>query len=130
MPSIFTKIINKEIPCYKIAENQFCIAFLDIFPLKKGHTLVVPKLEVDKLFDLPKEHYNKLMDFTYDVANALEKSIDCKRVGVTVLGMEVPHAHIHLIPLDSENDMNFKNPKLKFTEQEFKNIAELVSSNL
>jgi histidine triad (HIT) family protein len=130
MSSIFTKIINKEIPCYKIAENEYCIAFLDIFPLKKGHILVIPKLEVDQLFDLPKEQYNKLMDFAFDIAQALGKSIDCKRVGVTVLGMEVPHAHVHLIPLDSENDMNFKNPKLKFSEQEMNNIAELIISNL
>jgi len=130
MSSIFTKIINGEIPSYKIAENEYCYAFLDIFPLKKGHTLVIPKLEVDKLFDLPEEQYNQLMSFTHKIANAIEQSIECKRVGVAVLGLEVPHAHIHLIPIDSEGDLNFKNPKLKFSNQQMQEIADSIKNKL
>ena len=130
MSSIFTKIINGEIPSYKIAENEYCYAFLDIFPLKKGHTLVIPKLEVDKLFDLPEEQYNQLMCFTHKIANAIEQSIECKRVGVAVLGLEVPHAHIHLIPIDSEGDLNFKNPKLKFSNQQMQEIADSIKNKL
>ncbi|MCB9202422.1 MAG: HIT family protein [Flavobacteriales bacterium] len=130
MPTIFTKIINREIPCYKIAENDSCIAFLDISPLKKGHTLVVPKKEVDKLFDLTESEYQQTMSFAYKIAHAIEKTIPCKRIGVAVLGMEVPHAHIHLIPLDSEGDLNFANPKLQFSEREMTQIAELISEQV
>lgn len=130
MSSIFTKIINKEIRCFKIAENDFCIAFLDLYPIKKGHTLVVPKLEVDLLFHLPKKNYFKLMDFSYQIARSIQETISCKRVGLAVLGLEIPHAHIHLIPLDKESDFNFQNPKLDFTIQEMKDIAKKISKNL
>lgn len=130
MSSIFTQIINREVPCFKIAENSFCIAFLDISPLKKGHTLVVPKLEIDQLFHLPKKNYFKLMSFSYEIAQAIQKTIICKRIGIAVLGMEIPHAHIHLIPLDSEDDLNFKNPKLNLSTEEMKNIMKKISENL
>jgi len=130
MASIFTKIVNGEIPSYKIAETEEFYAFLDIFPLKRGHVLVIPKQEVDYLFDLDKELYNGLWSFAGDIAKAIQKVIPCKRIGVAVLGMEVPHAHIHLVPLDYEGDLNFKNPKLKFTEDEFLEVAELIKSAL
>jgi histidine triad (HIT) family protein len=130
MPSIFTKIINGEIPSYKIAEDDYCIAFLDAFPLKRGHILIVPKKEVDYLFDLDDEVYNKLMDFSKTIAAALKKSIPCKRVGMTVIGLEVPHAHIHLIPINSTNDMNFANEKLKLSAEEFSHIALQIIENL
>jgi len=126
MPSIFSKIIAGEIPCYKIAENEDYIAFLDVFPLKKGHTLVVPKKEVDYLFDLDTETYAGLMSFTKDVAAALQKAVPCNRIGVCVIGLEVPHAHIHLIPINTENDMNFRNEKLKFTREEFDAVASTI----
>lgn len=126
MPSIFSKIIAGEIPCYKIAENEDYIAFLDVFPLKKGHTLVVPKKEVDYLFDLDTETYVGLMSFTKDVAAALQKAVPCNRIGVCVIGLEVPHAHIHLIPINTENDMNFRNEKLKFTREEFDAVASTI----
>lgn len=130
MPSIFTKIINGEIPSYKIAEDDYCIAFLDAFPLKRGHILIVPKKEVDYLFDLDDEVYNKLMAFSKTIAAALKKSIPCKRVGMTVIGLEVPHAHIHLIPINSTNDMNFANEKLKLSAEEFSHIAIQIIENL
>lgn len=130
MPSIFTKIINGEIPSYKIAEDDYCIAFLDAFPLKRGHILIVPKKEVDYLFDLDDEVYNKLMDFSKTIAAALKKSIPCKRVGMTVIGLEVPHAHVHLIPINSTNDMNFANEKLKLSAEEFSHIALQIIENL
>jgi len=126
MPSIFSKIIAGEIPCYKIAENDHYIAFLDVFPLKKGHTLVVPKKEVDYLFDLDTETYAGLMSFTKEVAAALQKAVPCNRIGVCVIGLEVPHAHIHLIPINTENDMNFRNEKLKFTKEEFDAVASTI----
>lgn len=130
MPSIFTKIINGEIPSYKIAEDDYCIAFLDAFPLKRGHVLIVPKQEVDYLFDLEDEVYIKLMDFSKTIATALKKSIPCKRVGMTVIGLEVPHAHVHLIPINSTNDMNFANEKLKLSAEEFSHIALQIIENL
>ena len=128
MASIFTKIINGEIPSYKIIEDKNYYAFLDIFPLAKGHTLVIPKKEVDYLFDLGDETLAGLNLFAKRVAKAIGKTIDCKRVGVVVLGLEVPHAHIHLIPLNSEADACFSQPKLKLSEEEFKEIAEQISS--
>lgn len=128
MASIFTKIVQGEIPCYKIAEDEKYFAFLDIFPLKKGHVLVIPKQEVDYLFDLDDETYNGLWAFAKRVSAALEKAIECKRIGVAVLGMEVPHAHIHLVPLHHEGDLNFSNPKQKFTPEEFEEIAALIRS--
>ncbi len=130
MASIFTKIINGEIPCHKVAETDFSIAFLDIRPLKRGHTLVVPKQEVNKLFDLPKEAYDHVMDLAYKVGNAVEKGIECKRVGVAVLGLEVPHAHVHLIPIDTEKDLNFGNERLSFSDDEWKQIAADIKQHL
>lgn len=130
MASIFTKIINGEIPSYKIAEDENYYAFLDINPLKKGHTLVIPKKEIDYLFDLDDETLAGMMKFSKNIARAIDKSIDCKRVGVVVLGMEVPHAHIHLIPLDKESDASFNQPKLKLSEQEFEETAEKIRSAL
>jgi len=128
MASIFTKIVQGEIPSYKIAEDENYYAFLDINPLVKGHTLVIPKKEVDYLFDLDNETLEGLTAFSKKVAKAIDKTIECKRVGVVVLGLEVPHAHIHLIPLQSEADACFSKPKMKFSEQEFKEIAEKISS--
>jgi len=129
MPSIFTKIINKEIPSYDVAENNSCYAFLDINPLTKGHTLVVPKKEVDYLFDLEKSDYDELYDFARNVAISIKKSIDCKRVAVVVLGFEVPHAHIHLIPINHEDEINFSNKRVKLSTEEMKKIANLISEN-
>ncbi|MBU8892787.1 MAG: HIT family protein [Bacteroidales bacterium] len=128
MASIFTKIVKGDIPSYKIAEDENYYAFLDIFPLAKGHTLVIPKKEVDYLFDLDNETLKGLTAFSKRVAKAIDKTIECKRVGVVVLGLEVPHAHIHLIPLQSEADACFSQPKLKLSEEEFKEITEKITS--
>lgn len=130
MASIFTKIINGEIPCYKIAENESCFAFLDIFPLQEGHVLVIPKKEVDKLFDLDEQTYTELQLFSRQIATAMEQVFDCNRVGVAVVGLEVPHAHIHLIPIREMNDMNFANEKLKLSSEEFEAIAAKIRSAL
>ena len=129
MATIFTKIVQGEIPSYKIAEDEHFYAFLDIFPLKRGHVLVIPKQEVDYLFDLDNDTYNGLWAFAKRVSEAIEKTIDCKRIGVAVLGMEVPHAHIHLVPLHHEGDLSFSNPKLKFTPEEFEEIAVSIRAN-
>ncbi|MDA3779844.1 MAG: HIT family protein [Bacteroidales bacterium] len=126
MGTIFTKIINKEIPSYKIAENENYYAFLDINPLAKGHTLVIPKQETDYIFDLDDKTLQGLSVFAKRVAQAVEKVIDCKRVGIVVLGLEVPHAHVHLIPLNKESDACFSSPKLKFSIEEFQQIAEKI----
>lgn len=126
MSSIFTKIIQREIPGHILAETEHSIAFLDINPLKEGHTLVVPKQEVDKLFDLGKEEYQELQDFAYDVAHAVEKAMPCLRVGMAVIGLEVPHAHIHLIPLNAMQDINFSRPKLSLSEERLEEIANLI----
>ena len=130
MASIFTKIVNGEIPSYKIAEDENYYAFLDIFPLAKGHTLVIPKKEIDYLFDLDDAEYLGLQMFTKQVAIALKEAIPCTKVAVTVLGLEVPHAHIHLIPMNSEKDVNFSNPKLKFTPEEFEEIRDSIAKNI
>ena len=130
MPSIFSKIIAGEIPSYKIAEDDNYYAFLDIAPLVEGHLLVVPKKEVDKLFDLDDDTYAGLMLFAKKIATALEKAIPCNRVGVTVIGLEVPHAHVHLIPINGMGDMNFANLKLKFTPQEFQATADKIKAQL
>ncbi len=130
MSSIFTKIINGEIPCYKIAESKDYFAFLDIRPLTRGHTLVVPKVEVDYIFDLENELYAGLYLFSKIVAEAIQKSVDCKRVGTAVIGLEVPHAHIHLIPFNTMNEMNFSNPKLELSKEEMQAIANHIKSNL
>lgn len=130
MSTIFTKIIKGEIPCYKIAEDDNYFAFLDINPLKAGHTLVIPKAETDYIFDLGDEQLAGLMVFAKKVALAIEKSIPCARIGVAVVGLEVPHVHIHLVPLDTINDLNLRNPKMKFTPEEFTSIAAKISSRV
>ena len=127
--TIFSKIIAGEIPCYKIAEDENFFAFLDIRPLTKGHTLVVPKTEVDYIFDLEDNTIAPMMVFAKKVAKAIEKSVSCVRIGVTVIGLEVPHAHIHLIPINRESDMNFHNPKLQLTAEEMLEIAEKIRTN-
>ncbi len=130
MASIFSKIVNGEIPAYKVAEDENYLAFLDIFPVAKGHTLVIPKKEIDYIFDLDDDLYNGLQVFAKKVAIGLKKAIPCQKVGVLVLGLEVPHAHIHLIPMQTEADvLNFSSKK-KFTPEEFIEIKELISSNI
>lgn len=130
MPSIFSKIIRGDIPCYKIAENEHFIAFLDVFPLKKGHVLVVPKKEVDYIFDLDNETYSGLMNFAKEIAIAMKKAIHCNRIAVSVIGLEVPHAHVHLIPMNTMNDVNFANEKLKLTSNEFEEIADQIRKHI
>jgi histidine triad (HIT) family protein len=130
MSTIFTKIINGDIPCYKIAEDEKYFAFLDIHPLREGHTLVVPKRETDYLFDLDDDQLAGLVLFSKKVAAAIRSVIPCNRIGIAVLGLEVPHAHIHLVPMDTMEDINFKNPKLKFSPEEFKDIAVKISRNV
>ena len=129
MSSIFTKIINGEIPCYKIAEDDNFIAFLDVNPNAKGHTLCVPKQEIDKIFDLNEDLYLGLMQFSRKIAIALEKAIPCKRIGMAVIGLEVPHAHVHLIPLNEMDEMRFQN-KVTMTKEEFEALAKEIQSNL
>ena len=126
MATIFTKIINGEIPSYKIAEDENFFAFLDINPLREGHTLVVPKKETDYLFDLSDDELSAIIIFSKKVASAVKSACPCNRIGVAVLGLEVPHAHIHLVPMDTMEDINFKNPKLKFSSEEFKVIAARI----
>jgi histidine triad (HIT) family protein len=129
MSSIFTKIINGEIPCYKITENEDFIAFLDVNPNAKGHTLCVPKQEINKIFDMDENLYLKLMAFSRKVAIALEKTVPCKRIGVAVVGLEVPHTHVHLIPLQDMDDMRFQR-KTTLTSEEFSTLAEDIAENL
>jgi histidine triad (HIT) family protein len=127
MATIFTKIIKGEIPCYKIAEDENYFAFLDINPLKAGHTLVVPKLETDYIFDLDDDQLTSLILFSKKIAAAIKSVFPCNRIGVAILGLEVPHAHVHLVPMDTMEDINFKKPKLKFSPEEFKDIAAKIS---
>lgn len=129
MSSIFTKIVNGEIPCYKVAEDDNFLAFLDVNPNAKGHTLCIPKQEIDKFFELEDELYLGLMAFSKKVAIALEKSVPCLRVGMAVVGLEVPHAHVHLIPLNEMAEMTFKH-KVTLTKEEFEALAKLINSNL
>lgn len=129
MSSIFTKIINGEIPCYKIAEDDNFFAFLDINPNAKGHTLCVPKKEIDKLFDLDDATYIGLMQFSKKIAEALKKTVPCDRIGMTVIGLEVPHAHVHLIPLNEMREMTFKH-KVSLTKEEFETLAKEIQTNL
>ncbi|MDO4780613.1 MAG: HIT family protein [Bacteroides sp.] len=129
MATIFTKIANGEIPCYKIAEDERCFAFLDINPLQKGHTLVIPKKEVDYIFDLEDEDLVAMQLFAKKVAKAIRKTFSCKKVAQVVLGMEVPHAHIHLIPMNNEKEVNFFGEKKSLTKEEFEQIAEKIRSN-
>ena len=126
MASIFTKIVKGEIPAYKIAEDENFLAFLDVFPLAKGHVLVIPKQEIDSIFDLSDESYTNLWLFAKKTAKALKRAMPCKRVGIAVIGLEVPHAHIHLIPLQNVEDINFSKPKLKVEDAEMKGIAENI----
>ena len=130
MATIFTKIINGEIPCYKVAEDDLYFAMLDISPLKAGHTLIVPKKELDYIFDLDDETIGGMMIFAKKVAAALKQVIDCKRIGIVVIGLEVPHAHIHLIPMNSESDISFKNPRQKLSAEEFSDLAQKISSKV
>ncbi len=130
MASIFSKIVNGEIPAYKVAEDENYLAFLDIFPVAKGHTLVIPKKEVDYIFDLEDDLFLGLQAFAKKVAVGLKKVIPCQKVGVLVLGLEVPHAHIHLIPMQTEADLLNFSKKLKFTSEEFQEIKELISKNI
>ena len=130
MASVFTKIINGEIPCYKIAEDDRYFAFLDINPLREGHTLVVPKKETDYIFDLDDDTFAGMMVFSKKIASALKAAIPCARIGVAILGLEVPHAHIHLVPMNSMEDVNFRNPKLKFTPEEFKSTAQKIKDKI
>ena len=126
MSSIFSKIITGEIPSYKVAEDERFLAFLDIFPLAKGHLLVIPKKETDYIFDLESEEYLGLWQFTQLVAKAMDQVFDCDRIGVAVIGLEVPHAHIHLVPLKNMTNINFEKPKLKFSPEEFEEIAQKI----
>ena len=130
MATIFTRIINGEIPCYKIAEDDNYLAFLDIGPLSKGHTLVIPKVETDYIFDLDDDVLADMMIFAKKIALAIEKVVSCKRIGVTVIGLEVPHAHIHLIPLNREADISFTSPRLKFSQDEFLALTEAIKSKV
>jgi histidine triad (HIT) family protein len=128
--TIFSKIIAGDIPSYKIAENEKFFAFLDIFPLRKGHTLVVPKKETDNLFDLPEEYLKEILVFAQPIAKAIERSFNCNRCGISVIGLEVPHAHIHLIPINSANDLNFTQSKPKASDEELKKVQERILANL
>ena len=130
MASIFTRIINGEIPCYKVAEDDRYIAMLDISPLKAGHTLIVPKKEIDYIFDLDDDTISGMMVFAKKVAIALKSVVECKRIGVVVIGLEVPHAHIHLIPMNSEADISFKNPRLKLSAEESVELAEKIAKKV
>jgi len=130
MATIFTRIIKGEIPCYKIVEDDHCFAFLDINPLRAGHTLVVPKTEIDYVFNLSDDQLSGLILFSKKVAKAIKEAFPCNRIGVAILGLDVPHAHVHLVPLDTMEDINFKKPKLKFTPEEFKKIAESISKKV
>lgn len=128
--TIFTRIIKGEIPAYRIAEDEFFLAFLDINPLREGHTLVIPKVETDHFFDLDENFLSRILVFAKPVAKAIENTFSCNRCGMVVVGLEVPHAHLHLIPIDRVNDMDFKKPKLKLSEQAFRNIQERMIKNL
>ena len=130
MSTIFSKIISGEIPAYKVAENDNFLAFLDIFPLSKGHTLVIPKNETDYIFDMESEEYANLWKFAQKVAIAQKKVIDCERIGVAVIGLEVAHAHIHLVPINGVEDINFSREKSSFTKEEFEEVAQLISTSV
>lgn len=130
MSTIFSKIIAGEIPSYKIAEDEYFYAFLDIFPMREGHTLVVPKTETDKVFDVDDEILARWLVFAKPIAKAIEKTFDCNRCGISVLGLEVPHAHMHLVPIDSSDDLNFTRPKLKLDAERMKEIQSQIIANL
>ena len=128
MATLFTRIINGEIPCYKIAENDLFIAFLDILPVAKGHALVVPKKEIDYIFDLPDEELQALNIFAKEVARKIQAVVPCKKIGISVIGLEVPHAHMHLIPINNIHDMNFEKERLKFTTEEYAELSQKISN--
>ena len=128
--TIFSKIIAGEIPSYKIAENDKFFAFLDIFPLREGHVLVVPKKETDNLFDLPSEYLQEMLLFAQPIAKAIEKTFDCNRCGISVIGLEVPHAHLHLVPINSANDLNFTQPKPQATTESLRKVQEKLLAHL
>ncbi|MFY8076979.1 MAG: HIT family protein [Flavobacteriales bacterium] len=128
MATLFTKIIKGEIPCYKIAENELFIAFLDILPVAKGHALVVPKKEIDYIFDLPDTELKELNLFAKEVASKIQTVVPCKKIGISVIGLEVPHAHMHLIPINNIHDMNFEKERLKFTAEEYTELAQKISN--
>jgi histidine triad (HIT) family protein len=128
--TVFSKIIKGEIPSYKIAENDLFFAFLDIYPLREGHTLVIPKIEVDNLFDLPADYLSQMLVFAQPIAKAIEKSFRCNRCGITVIGLEVPHAHMHLIPINSSNDLNFMQSKMKLTDEQLQKAQQRILQNL
>ena len=128
MSSIFSKIVSGDIPAYKVAEDEHHLAFLDIFPLAKGHVLVIPKKETDYIFDITSDEYLELWKFAQKVAKGMDKVIACERIGVAVIGLEVSHAHIHLVPLNNVSDINFERPKLKFSEAEMKSVSDLIKS--
>jgi len=128
MSSIFSKIVSGDIPAYKVAEDEHYLAFLDIFPLAKGHMLVIPKKETDYIFDITSDEYLELWKFAQKVAKGMDKVIACERIGVAVIGLEVPHAHIHLVPLNNVSDINFERPKLKLSEAEMKSVSDLIKS--
>ncbi|HRP31925.1 MAG TPA: HIT family protein [Agriterribacter sp.] len=128
--TIFSKIIAGEIPSYKIAENEKCFAFLDIFPLVKGHTLVIPKIEIDNLFDLPKDYLQEMLVFAQPIAKAIERSFRCNRCGISVVGLEVPHAHVHLVPINSMDDLNFTRGKLTLSQEELRQTQQKILDNL
>jgi len=130
MASIFSKIIEGQIPSYKIAETEDFLAFLDVFPLMEGHTLVVPKKEIDNILELSPALYTSLFSFTQKIGKAIEAAIPCKKVGIAVVGLEVPHAHIHLVPINSADDLNFTRPKLSFSKEKFTSIQEAIVSKL
>ena len=127
MASIFSRIINGEIPCYKVAESNTCIAFLDVNPLAKGHVLVVPKKEIDSIFDIDDELYIELFLFAKKLAKAIKKVVPCTKVGMSVIGLEVPHAHIHLVPINNISDLNFSGPRVSFTAEEFVDLAKSIN---
>ena len=128
--SVFTKIIKGDVPSYKIAEDEQFFAFLDIFPLRKGHVLVVPKLEVDKIFDLPQNYLSQMLVFAQPIAKAIEKAFNCNRCGITVIGLEVPHAHMHLVPINTSNDLNFTQAKIKISEEELRDVQQKILVHL
>jgi histidine triad (HIT) family protein len=128
--SIFSKIIKGEIPSYKIAEDDYFLAFLDIHPLREGHVLIVPKTEIDKFFDLGENYLSRILVFAKPIAKAIEKSYSCNRCGLAVVGLEVPHAHLHLVPIDHIDDLNFHRPKLKLSEEQLKRVQEKIVGNL
>jgi histidine triad (HIT) family protein len=130
MPTLFSRIVSGELPSYKIAEDDRFFAFLDIYPLRPGHTLVVPKAEVDRFFDMPSEHLNGILAFAKPIVLAIERSFPCQRCGISVIGLEVPHAHLHLVPIDSADDLNFTRPKMRLSEAEMAEARDRILSNL